>query len=122
MGVCCESVVPKGFCVAGLVKRLEEEIKFNSYMASDKLPKELECIRSKVHYLQKVASEPAMGHAELDDLEEKVTLQYMVYPCLGSGLSSVVQLFSWSQYSNYCCSQGVASTAIYFLFSSLPHT
>ncbi|KAI5095291.1 intraflagellar transport protein 81-like, partial [Silurus meridionalis] len=55
-----------------LVKRLEEEIKFNSYMASDKLPKELERIRSKVHYLQKVASEPAMGHAELDELEEKI--------------------------------------------------
>ncbi|KAB5567243.1 hypothetical protein PHYPO_G00230570 [Pangasianodon hypophthalmus] len=55
-----------------LVKRLEEEIKFNSYMASDKLPKELERIRSKVHYLQKVASEPAMGHAELDELEDKI--------------------------------------------------
>ncbi|KAG7332651.1 hypothetical protein KOW79_004485 [Hemibagrus wyckioides] len=55
-----------------LVKRLEEEIKFNSYMASDKLPKELERIRSKVRYLQKVASEPAMGHAELDELEEKI--------------------------------------------------
>ncbi|XP_017322345.1 intraflagellar transport protein 81 homolog [Ictalurus punctatus] len=55
-----------------LVKRLEEEIKFNSYMASDKVPKELERIRSKVHYLQKVASEPAMGHAELDELEEKI--------------------------------------------------
>ncbi|MCJ8734768.1 hypothetical protein PDJAM_G00239110 [Pangasius djambal] len=55
-----------------LVKRLEEEIKFNSYMASDKLPKELERIRSKVHYLQKAASEPAMGHAELDELEDKI--------------------------------------------------
>lgn len=65
--------MPKGFSVAGLVKRLEEEIKFNSYLASDKLPKELERIRSKVQYLQKVVSEPAMGHAELDELEEKVT-------------------------------------------------
>lgn len=84
MGVCCESVVPKRllFSVTGLVKRLEEEIKFNSYMASDKVPKELERIRSKVHYLQKVASEPAMGHAELDELEEKVTSQYMFYRVL----------------------------------------
>lgn len=47
-------------------------------MASDKLPKELERIRSKVRYLQKVASEPAMGHAELDELEEKVTLKCLV--------------------------------------------
>ncbi|KAI4899499.1 hypothetical protein NFI96_011496 [Prochilodus magdalenae] len=54
-----------------LVKRLEEEIKFNSYMVSDKLPKELERMRRKVHYLQKVASEPAMGHAELAELEDK---------------------------------------------------
>uniref|UniRef100_A0A3B4D398 Intraflagellar transport protein 81 homolog n=1 Tax=Pygocentrus nattereri TaxID=42514 RepID=A0A3B4D398_PYGNA len=56
-----------------LMKRLEEEIKFNSYMVSDKLPKELERMRRKVHYLQKVASEPAMGHAELADLEDKVS-------------------------------------------------
>ncbi|KAL6459164.1 hypothetical protein MHYP_G00326360 [Metynnis hypsauchen] len=55
-----------------LVKRLEEEIKFNSYMVSDKLPKELERMRRKVHYLQKVASEPAMGHAELAELEDKI--------------------------------------------------
>ncbi|KAL7884708.1 hypothetical protein AOLI_G00074780 [Acnodon oligacanthus] len=55
-----------------LVKRLEEEIKFNSYMVSDKLPKELERMRHKVHYLQKVASEPAMGHAELAELEDKI--------------------------------------------------
>ncbi|XP_072536929.1 intraflagellar transport protein 81 homolog [Salminus brasiliensis] len=55
-----------------LVKRLEEEIKFNSYMVSDKLPKELERMRSKVRYLQKVVSEPAMGHAELAELEEKI--------------------------------------------------
>ncbi|KAL7828824.1 hypothetical protein SRHO_G00324580 [Serrasalmus rhombeus] len=55
-----------------LMKRLEEEIKFNSYMVSDKLPKELERMRRKVHYLQKVASEPAMGHAELAELEDKI--------------------------------------------------
>lgn len=71
--------MPTGSSIAGLVKRLEEEIKFNSYMASDKLPKELERVRSKVHHLQKVASEPAMGHAELDELEEKVTLQHTLY-------------------------------------------
>ncbi|XP_026865769.2 intraflagellar transport protein 81 homolog [Electrophorus electricus] len=55
-----------------LVKRLKEEIKFNSYMVSDKLPKELARLRRRVHHLQKVASEPAMGHAELAELEEKI--------------------------------------------------
>ncbi|XP_010874568.1 intraflagellar transport protein 81 homolog isoform X2 [Esox lucius] len=55
-----------------LMKRLEEEIKFNSYMVSDKLPKELEGKRRMVEYLQKVVCEPAMGQAELRELEEKI--------------------------------------------------
>ena len=54
------------------MKRLEEEIKSNAYMVSDKVPKELETKRRMVQYLQKVASEPAMGPAELQELEDKV--------------------------------------------------
>lgn len=59
--------------LTGLMKRLEEDIKFNSYMVSEKLPRELENMRKVVHYLQKVASEPAMGQAELRELEGKVS-------------------------------------------------
>ncbi|KAK2902501.1 intraflagellar transport protein 81 homolog [Channa argus] len=55
-----------------LIKRLEEEIKINSYMVSEKLPKELEGMRHTVQYLQKVASEPAMGQADLHELEDKI--------------------------------------------------
>ncbi|XP_059379171.1 intraflagellar transport protein 81 homolog isoform X1 [Carassius carassius] len=55
-----------------LMKRLEEDIKFNSYMVSSKLPRELENMRKVVQYLQKVASEPAMGQAELRELEDKI--------------------------------------------------
>uniref|UniRef100_A0A3P8RRC0 Intraflagellar transport protein 81 homolog n=1 Tax=Amphiprion percula TaxID=161767 RepID=A0A3P8RRC0_AMPPE len=55
-----------------LMKRLEEEIKVNSYMVSEKLPKELEGMRRTVHYLQKVALEPAMGEADLQELEDKI--------------------------------------------------
>lgn len=54
------------------MKRLEEEIKINSYMVSEKLPKELEAMRRAVQYLQKVAAEPAMGQADLQELEDKV--------------------------------------------------
>lgn len=54
------------------MKRLEEEIKINSYMVSEKLPKELEAMRRTVQYLQKIASEPAMGQADLQELEDKV--------------------------------------------------
>ncbi|XP_056628451.1 intraflagellar transport protein 81 homolog [Triplophysa dalaica] len=55
-----------------LMKRLEEDIKFNSYMVSEKLPREVENMRKVVKYLQKVASEPAMGQAELRELEGKI--------------------------------------------------
>ncbi|XP_051924170.1 intraflagellar transport protein 81 homolog isoform X3 [Hippocampus zosterae] len=55
-----------------LMKRLEEEIKINSYMVSEKLPKELEVLRGTVQYLQKVASEPAMGHGDLLELGQKI--------------------------------------------------
>ncbi|XP_033935523.1 intraflagellar transport protein 81 homolog, partial [Pseudochaenichthys georgianus] len=55
-----------------LMKRLEEEIKINSYMVSEKLPKELEAMRRSVQYLQKISSEPAMGQANLQELEDKI--------------------------------------------------
>ncbi|XP_070760629.1 intraflagellar transport protein 81 homolog [Enoplosus armatus] len=55
-----------------LMKRLEEEIKINSYMVSEKLPKELEGMRRTVQHLQKIASEPAMGQADLQELEDKI--------------------------------------------------
>ncbi|KAG5840733.1 hypothetical protein ANANG_G00191810 [Anguilla anguilla] len=55
-----------------LMKRLEEEIKFNSYMVTDKLPKELDSKKRTVQYLQKVVAEPAMGQAELGELEDKI--------------------------------------------------
>ncbi|KAK5871699.1 hypothetical protein PBY51_004562 [Eleginops maclovinus] len=55
-----------------LMKRLEEEIKINSYMVSEKLPKELEAMRRSVQYLQKISAEPAMGQADLQELEDKI--------------------------------------------------
>ncbi|XP_018118840.1 intraflagellar transport protein 81 homolog isoform X2 [Xenopus laevis] len=56
----------------GLMKRLEEEMKFHSYMVSEKLPKELESKQQTLHFLQKVVTEPAMGQADLTELEEKI--------------------------------------------------
>lgn len=54
------------------MKRLEEEIKINSYMVSEKLPKELEATRCTVQYLQKIVAEPAMGQSDLQELQDKV--------------------------------------------------
>ncbi|XP_012586672.1 PREDICTED: intraflagellar transport protein 81 homolog isoform X2 [Condylura cristata] len=55
-----------------LMKRLEEEIKFNSYVVTEKFPKELESKRKELHFLQKVVSEPAMGHSDLLELESQI--------------------------------------------------
>lgn len=54
------------------MKRLQEEIKVNSYMVSEKLPKDLNAMRGTVQYLQKIVSEPAMGSAYLQELRDKV--------------------------------------------------
>lgn len=64
------------------MKRLEEEIKINSYMVSEKLPKELEGMRRTVQYLQRVAAEPAMGQADLRELEDKVRTSMWSKVCL----------------------------------------
>ncbi|KAL0610799.1 Intraflagellar transport protein 81-like protein [Plecturocebus cupreus] len=54
-----------------LMKRLEEEIKFNLYMVTEKFPKEIENKKKELHFLHKVVSEPAMGHSDLLELESK---------------------------------------------------
>ncbi|XP_060106128.1 intraflagellar transport protein 81 homolog [Heteronotia binoei] len=55
-----------------LMKRLEEEIKFNSYLVSEKFPRELETKKQSLQLLQKVVAEPAMGQSDLNELETKI--------------------------------------------------
>ncbi|XP_066465999.1 intraflagellar transport protein 81 homolog [Tiliqua scincoides] len=55
-----------------LMKRLEEETKFNSYLVSEKFPRELETKKQLLYLLQKVAAEPAMGQSDLNELETKI--------------------------------------------------
>uniref|UniRef100_A0A8C4WL22 Intraflagellar transport protein 81 homolog n=1 Tax=Gopherus evgoodei TaxID=1825980 RepID=A0A8C4WL22_9SAUR len=66
-----------------LMKRLEEEIKFNSYLCSEKFPRELESKKQSLYFLQKVVSEPAMGQSDLNELETKVC-------CLKTQLASII--------------------------------
>lgn len=61
------------------MKRLEEEIKFNSYMVTEKFPKELENKKKELHFLQKVVSDFAMGHSDLLELESKVSDNYLLF-------------------------------------------
>ncbi|KAF3850635.1 hypothetical protein F7725_012407, partial [Dissostichus mawsoni] len=63
-----------------LMKRMEEEIKINSYMVSEKLPKELEAMRRSVQYLQKISSRLSDQSADRermmrsDPMDDKLTL------------------------------------------------
>ncbi|NWU91067.1 IFT81 protein, partial [Upupa epops] len=55
-----------------LMKKLEEEINFNSYLVTEKIPKELESKKNSVYFLQKVIAEPALGQSDLNELELKI--------------------------------------------------
>ncbi|NWY51838.1 IFT81 protein, partial [Chionis minor] len=56
----------------GLMKKLEEEINFNSYLVTEKIPRELESKKNAAYFLQKVVAEPAMGQSDLNVLEIKI--------------------------------------------------
>ncbi len=58
--------------VPGLLQKLEEESKVNEYMVRDKLPKEVAVARKVTTELQKIVSEPAMGQADLDEINNRV--------------------------------------------------
>ncbi|KAK9391726.1 intraflagellar transport protein 81 like [Crotalus adamanteus] len=55
-----------------LMKSLEEETKFNTYLVSEKFPRELETKKQSLLLLQKVVVEPAMGQSDLNELESKI--------------------------------------------------
>lgn len=54
------------------MKSLEEETTFNTYLVSEKFPRELEAKKQSLLLLQKVVAEPAMGQSDLNELESKV--------------------------------------------------
>ena len=58
----------------GLLQKLEEEVKINKYMVVEKLPREVSSRRSAVQDLQRVVAEPAMGQADLAQIQGKVSL------------------------------------------------
>ncbi|XP_017931954.1 intraflagellar transport protein 81 homolog [Manacus vitellinus] len=55
-----------------LMKKLEEEINFNSYLVTEKMPRELESKKASVYLLQKVVAEPAMTQSDLTALQSEI--------------------------------------------------
>lgn len=55
-----------------LINRLQEEVKVNQYLATDKQPKEIEVTKLYVEDLTKVAGQPAMTQSFLDQLNQKL--------------------------------------------------
>lgn len=56
----------------GLVQRVEEETKVNTYIVTQKLPKELESKRKAVESLQQVTNQPALGQEDINDLKRRI--------------------------------------------------
>ncbi|XP_038008722.1 intraflagellar transport protein 81 homolog isoform X2 [Motacilla alba alba] len=55
-----------------LMKKLEEEINFNSYLVNEKIPREMESKKTSVYFLQKVVAEPAMTQTDLTAVESEI--------------------------------------------------
>ena len=54
------------------MQRIEEETKVNTYIVTQKLPKELEAQTKAVENLAKVISQPALGQDDIRSLKEKI--------------------------------------------------
>uniref|UniRef100_A0A0A9W612 Intraflagellar transport protein 81 n=1 Tax=Lygus hesperus TaxID=30085 RepID=A0A0A9W612_LYGHE len=62
----------KGTTPEGLVRSLEEEVKMHEYIATEKLPKEIEAKRKEVEILSRVANAPPPSQETLDHLRRQI--------------------------------------------------
>lgn len=57
------------------MKRMEEENQVNSYLVSDKFPKQLNQMKTKLKYYEEVTNNKALGQTELANYRAKVKSQ-----------------------------------------------
>ncbi len=55
-----------------LLQKIEEETKVNTYIVTQKLPKEIEARRKMVDNLQRVIDQPALGQDDIVSLKDKI--------------------------------------------------
>lgn len=60
-----------------VMRKLEEDIQIHSYLANEKLPKEIEAKRAIVHDLAKVASQPALDQSDIEQIKKMVNLRFL---------------------------------------------
>ncbi|UJR34150.1 hypothetical protein I4U23_021557 [Adineta vaga] len=56
-----------------IMKRMEEENQVNSYLVSDKFPKQLSQMKTKLKYYEEVTSNKALGQTELTNYRAKIS-------------------------------------------------
>jgi len=54
------------------MKRMEEENQVNSYLVTDKFPKQLNQMKTKLKYYEEVTNNKALGQTELSNYRAKV--------------------------------------------------
>lgn len=75
------------------MKRVEEEIKFNSYLVSEKLPKELENKKLTMSFMQRVVNEQVIDQSDLTELEAKVYIE-----CISTLFSASIHKIKYYKY------------------------
>ena len=55
-----------------IMKRMEEENQINNYLVTEKFPKQLSQMRTKLKYYEEVTSNKALGQTELANYRAKV--------------------------------------------------
>jgi len=64
------------------MKRMEEENQVNSYLVTDKFPKQLNQMKTKLKYYEEVTNNKALGQTELANYRAKVKNKIKLNPIL----------------------------------------
>jgi intraflagellar transport protein 81 len=64
-----------------LLHKIEEETKVNTYIVTQKLPKEIEQRRMTVESLERIISQPALGRDDINQLREQVSMFKHFFHC-----------------------------------------